>query len=122
MKHTRAISPANRAEIVHDIEAAIFGTRVTLQAPRRTNSQNRLLWVLLNRISAEVTHAGMKHSPQVWKAIFMHGLGKQMDFAPGLDGEIVGLGYRSSELSKEEMSDLIEFIRAENAQRWGVDL
>ena len=43
-----------------------------------------------------------------------------MEFIPGFDGEIVGLGYRSSDLDKVEMSDLIEVLYSEGA-RLGVD-
>jgi hypothetical protein len=122
MKHTRAITAANRVEIVRDVETAINGTRVTIDAPKRTNEQNKLLWVLLNKISAKVEHAGRKLPPDIWKAVFMFQLGKEVEFVPSLDGEIVALGYRSSELSKEDMSNLIELIYSENAQRWRIDL
>lgn len=48
----------------------------------------------------------------------MAALGKEQRFAPALDGEgFVPLGARSSDLSKQEMSDLMELMTSWSAER-----
>jgi hypothetical protein len=58
------------------------------------------------------------YDPDTWKCIFMNALGKEIEFVPSLDGQsIVALGYRSSEMDKFEMSNMIELMFAEGANR-----
>jgi hypothetical protein len=72
----------------------------------------------LSAFADQVEHFGKKHDAATWKAIMMKALGKELEFVPSLDGqEIVALGYRSSELSKAEMADMIEFLYSEGAKR-----
>jgi hypothetical protein len=79
------------------------------------------MWVLLGCFSDQVEHFGRKYDSETWKCIGMNALGKELDFVPSLDGEsVVALGYRSSEMDKFEMSNLIELLFAEGAKR-GVD-
>ena len=114
---TRIITRANRAELMRAVEQAADFSRLTLQGPRRTTEQNALMWKLLSAFADQVEHNGRKYNEETWKCIGMHALGKHMEWVLGFDGEIVGLGYRSSELSKEEMSNLIELLYSEGAQR-----
>lgn len=89
------------------------GTRVTFQEPKRTLPQNNLLWKLLTDVATTRTHCGRKYPPDVWKAIFMSALGKEMQFVPSLNGQgLIPLGHRSSELSVKECIELIDFIEA----------
>jgi hypothetical protein len=121
MKETQTITHANRLAIIDAVAAAPIGSRVTLRGPRRTLEQNALMWVLLTAFSDQVEHFGRKYDPETWKCIGMNALGKEIDFVPSLDGEsIVALGYRSSEMDKFEMSNMIELLFAEGAKR-GVD-
>jgi hypothetical protein len=95
------------------VEGAPSGARILIEEPTRSTAQNRLMWGLLHSFAGQVKHCGRKYEPEAWKCIFMKALGKELDFAPSLDGgEIVAIGYRSSRLSKEEMANLIEFIYA----------
>ena len=92
------------------------GYRVEIKEPKRNLEQNSKLWPALHEISEQVEHHGRKYDAETWKAIMMNALGQEMRFVPTLDGKSVfPLGMRSSELSKREMSELIEFIIA-----WGV--
>lgn len=87
------------------------GTRVEFSEPRRTTDQNAKLWSLLGDVSRNHEHGGQRYDPEDWKCLFMLALGKEMRFAPSLDGKgFVPLGTRSSKLSKAEMSALIEYI------------
>lgn len=108
----------NKPRVLEAIAEAPLGARVTLKGPRRTNDQNALMWVLLSAFADQVVHCGRKYDAADWKEIFMHALGKELAFAPSLDGDsIVAFGRRTSLLSKEEMSDLIELIMSEGAKR-----
>jgi hypothetical protein len=59
----------------------------------------------------------MKLTPDDWKCVFMSGLNKELRIVPNFEGDgFINLGNRSSELSVEEMSNLIELIKAWGAQ------
>ena len=120
MRISRLITVANRRELVGAVEAAQIYSRLTLLGPVRTLAQNRMMWRLLSLFADQVEHNGRKYDEETWKCIGMHALGKEMEWVPGFDGEIVGLGYRSSELEIGEMSNLIELLFAEGVKR-GVD-
>ena len=51
-----------------------------------------------------------------WKDVFTSSLKKQ-DVVPGLDGGFVVLGLSTSEMTKQEMSDLLELMAAFGAQQ-----
>src|SRR3954468_24890109 len=108
---------ADKARAVRYIEQAPFGTRMELKAAKRTLPQNDRMWAMLTDIAQEKEHCGRKYTPDQWKPLFMHACGRKMQFVPTLDGQsFMPLGYRSSELSKDEMSALIEFMFA-----WGAE-
>jgi len=61
-------------------------------------------------------------SPEDCKLRFMNALGSEMRFLPELDGAgMFPVGYRSSTLTTEQFSALLEIIAA-YAARYGVDL
>jgi hypothetical protein len=66
---------------------------------------------------------GRMHTPEEWKCIFMAACGWEVAFLPGLDGRFLPYGYRSSKLTKKQMTDLQDFIQAwgdENGVRWSI--
>lgn len=110
------LTPHNRAALIAAIEDAPDGYRVEIAEPQRSDPQNRLMWVLLQNFADQVEHYGRHYGREEWKAILMKAFGKAIEFVPSLDGlSVVAIGYRSSKLSKEEMSHFIEFIYAEGA-------
>lgn len=117
-RHLIAInSTADRERLARYIAQAPFGTRVELKAAKRTLPQNDRMWAMLTDIAAQKEHAGRKYTPDIWKALFMSACGREVQFVPALDGTTcLPLGYRSSDLSKGEMSDLIEFMFSWGAQ------
>lgn len=117
MRIQRLITHANRSELIGAVQSAEIYSRLLLQGPLRTLPQNRLMWKLLSAFADQLVHNGRKYDEETWKCIGMHALGKEMEFVPGFEGEIVALGYRSSELDIDEMSNLIELLYAEGAQR-----
>jgi len=103
----------DRQEAARWASRAPLGWRVEFKEPKRTTEQNSLMWSLISQISIQREHHGRKYTPEQWKCIFMQALGQEQEFAPTLNGNtIFPLGFRSSELSKAEMTDLIEFILA----------
>lgn len=117
MRLGRTITMQNRADLIRAVQAAPLYSRLTLQGPRRSSAQNALMWVLLSAFADQLTHNGRKYDEETWKCIGMHALGKHMEFVLGFEGEVVGLGYRSSGLDTAEMSDLIELLYSEGAKR-----
>jgi len=105
--------PHDRAKVLAAIQSAPKGARVEIKGARRSNDQNSLMWSLLTQVSVARLHHGQKYTPDQWKCIFMSAMGQEMQFAPALDGKgFLAIGHKSSDLSKEEMTDLIEFIFA----------
>lgn len=88
---------------------------VQISEPKRTLSQNSLMWQLLTEISKAKPH-GREATPDSWKILFLHACGHACQFEIGLNGSPFPVGFRSSQLSKEQMSDLIEYIRAYAAE------
>ncbi len=93
------------------------GTRVEFKAPRRSVDQNSLMWQRLTEVSEQVEWYGQKLSPEDWKDVFSASLRKAR-VVPGIDaGSFVPLGMRTSDMTKQEMTDLIELIGAFGAER-----
>ena len=100
------------------IGKAPIGTRVEFKASKRTLPQNDLLWALLTEVSQQLDHGGKRYEPGQWKAIFLHAFGREVSFLPSLDGKtFLPIELSSSDLSKDEMTDLIEFIIKEGTER-----
>lgn len=110
-------STANRQRVQRAVAQAPFGTRVELKASQRSLPQNSRMWAMLSDIAMQKEHAGRKWTPDQWKAIFISALGKEMQFMPALDGDgFIAYGHSSSDLSKEEMSNMIELMLS-----WGAE-
>lgn len=82
----------------------------------RTLAQNRLMWDVLTDISEQVEWHGMRLDPESWKDMVTAALRNQR-VVPGLTGGFVVLGQRTSKMSIEEMSEVIDFCYAFGAER-----
>lgn len=94
---------------VNAVLVAPAGYICEVREPRRTSAQNDLLWALLSSVS-RAKPDGRQHTPDVWKCLFMQACGYAVQFEVGLDGSPFPLGFRSSKMTKSQMTDLIEFI------------
>lgn len=93
------------------------GTRVEMKAPRRSTDQNALLWSLLTDIAHQVDWYGQKLSTEDWKDVLTASL-RRTRVVPGIDaGTFVPLGMRTSDMSRQEFSELIELIYAFGTER-----
>jgi hypothetical protein len=94
------------------------GCRVEFKEAKRSPEQNALMWALLTEVARQVEWHGLKLSADDWKLIFLASLHQEMRLVPNIDGTgFVNLGRSSSDLSKGEMTDLIELILMFGAQR-----
>ena len=108
---------AERSRAINWIEKAPTGTRITFQAAQRSVPQSDKMWAMLTEVAAQHQWHGVKLSPEDYKFIFLDALKRELRVVPNLDGNgFVNLGRSSSDLSKAEMSDLIELIHAFGAQ------
>lgn len=108
-----------RARALHWVKIAPVGTRLELKKPKRSLEQNALMWVLLTQVADQLEWHGQKYSADDWKDFVLHSL-RRARWMPGEDGGMIPIGLRTSDLSKEEMTELIELLLAFGAQH-GVD-
>lgn len=96
------------------------GTRVEFKAPKRSLPQNDRFWAMLTDVAQQLPWHGMKLSPDDWKLVFLDALKREIRIVPNIDGNgFVNLSRSSSDLSKDEMSDMMEII-SEFGARHGV--
>lgn len=106
-----------RTKATEWVRKAPTGTRVEFKAPKRTLPQNDRMWAMLTDIASQATHNGRRYGTEEWKVIFLNALGRETKFLPSLDGQtFVPWGQSSSDLSKEEMTEMIEMMFA-----WGAE-
>ena len=110
-------SDADRAKVALWASKAPIGTRIEFKAAKRTLDQNSRLWAMLTDVAEQAKHIERRYTPSQWKILFMHACGREVQFLPSLDGTtFIPWGQSSSDLSKDEMSELIEFMLA-----WGAE-
>lgn len=106
-------SRETRERVIHWIKIAPVNTRVELKEPKRSIPQNDRFWASLTDIARQVEWHGVKLSADDWKLVFMDALKQEMRLVPNISGTgFINLGRSSSDLSKAEMSDLLELIYA----------
>lgn len=110
-------SNAERERVASWAIKAPAGTRVEFKSAKRTLPQNDRMWAMLTDIAQQKEHCGRKYTPNQWKVLFLHACGREVQFIPALDGStFIPWGHSSSDLSKQEMTDLIEFLFS-----WGAE-
>lgn len=108
---------ADRAKVAAWAAKAPWGSRIEFKAAKRTLPQNDRMWAMLTDIAQQREHNGRRYTPDQWKILFMHACGREVQFLPSLDGStFIPWGQSSSDLSKREMTDLIEFMFS-----WGAE-
>jgi hypothetical protein len=117
MTQTLVIDSHYRRQQAHKlVEAAPIGAVLTIKPASRSTDQSNKMWAMLSDISRAMP-GGRKHTPEVWKELFCHACGHATQFEMGLNGQPFPVGFRTSRMSKAEMSDLIEFISAWAAEQ-----
>jgi hypothetical protein len=96
---------------------APFGTRIEFKAVKRSLEQNDKMWAMLTDVATQLLWHGKRMTPDDWKLVFLDSMTRELRIVPNIDGTgFVNLGRSSSDLSKAEMSDLIEIILAFGAK------
>lgn len=93
---------------------------VRIAEPKRTTEQSDKMWAMIGDIS-RAKPLDRRHTPDDWKAIAMNACGWECQFIEGLDGRPFPKGFRSSNLSKSQMSTLIDWLQVfgdENGVLW----
>jgi NinB protein. len=108
-------SRADREKVCRWAMAVAPGTRVEFKAAKRTTPQNDMMWALLTDLSTQLVWHGRRLTPDSWKLMMLDSLkrelGEALEIVPNTDGTgFVNLSTSSSDLSKEEMTMLIELI------------
>ena len=103
------------------IDEAPEGYCVEVKPTKRTLEQNSKLHALLTDIAVTVEWAGQRRDVETWKrlltAAWCRARGEPIEMLPALDGNGVDIVFRrTSELTKNEMIELIEYIMA-----WAID-
>jgi len=114
------VGKSQRAYAAEALAGAPDRAVVSITAEKRTTPQNAKMWAMLQDV-ARASPEGRNWTSDTWKAAFMQSLGHQCQFADGLDGSgPFPVGFRSSNLSVQQMRDLIEVIY-EYGARHGVE-
>jgi hypothetical protein len=112
MTHTVILhGPSQRAYAKTLVEKAPKGSVLKVSAPKRTASQNDRFWAMLSDISRSKPE-GRVHTPETWKLLVMHACKHECQFEMGLNGQPFPTGFSSSRLTKQQMSDLMDWMSA----------
>lgn len=83
---------------------------VTLGRPKRSLPQNDRFWAMMTDLAEQVDWYGEKLTKEEWRDVLTAAMKKQRA-VPGLEGGFVVLGARTRDMSKEEMSALIDLAQ-----------
>lgn len=112
---TEVLWPAVKSHLICGGGALV----VTVKPETRSDAENRLLHALLSHISKTQDWAGKRRDVETWKrlmvAAWCRAIGEQVELLPALDGHGIDIVFRrTSQLTRGECAELIEFIFA-----WG---
>lgn len=113
--------PRQREYALRCVQAAPEGYAVQIAKPTRTLEQNSKLWPMLSDLQEQVPELNTYTTDDI-KLRFLNALGVEMRFLPVLEGEgAFPVGLRSSTLTKDQFSGLIELLfeyGARHGVRW----
>lgn len=118
-------------KLVHDqarqlalqlVKAAPEGWVVIVQEPTRSLDANAAMWPILQAFSEQlvwpVNGQMVKLSADEWKDLLSAAFKREeARICPGINGGMVMLGHRTSQFSKREFSDFLEFLHSVASDR-----
>lgn len=117
---TYRAKPSERATLHRMVDRACeLGLWVTFKKDKRTVDQNSLQWALLTEVSQQAEWDGKSRTPGEWKDLFTASVlaaKGSLEIVPGLMGGFVILGLHTSDMTRVEMNELIDWIYAWGAQ------
>jgi hypothetical protein len=112
---------ADRERAIKWIKNSPAGTRIEFKAAKRTIAQNDKMWIMLTEVSRQIRWDDKHLRPADWRDLFIDALKRELRVVPTLDGTgMLSLGRSTSDLTKAEMSDLIELVYAFGANHGAV--
>lgn len=110
-------TPEQRLKVAKEVAALPQYSRVEIKGPVRTLKQNSKLWPMLTDVADQATWNGERLTEEEWKDMFTGAVkvaGGGVRAVPGLEGGIMLLGLHTSDMTVEEMADLLTYIT-----QWG---
>lgn len=104
------------------LQSCADGLAVTFKEANRTTGQNAVQWPILESFSRQlmwpVNGSMVRMSAEEWKDVLSAAFrGESVRLAQGIDGGVVMLGMRTSQMSKKQFSEWLEFLQAIAAER-----
>lgn len=119
MPHVVTLANARlRQRAIDLVMAAKPNSRVEFKGPKRSNDANAAMWAKLSEIAEQLTWHGKRLDTESWKLVFLDALRREhrdeMQLVPNIDGTgwVNVSPVHSSDLSDEEMRDLLAIISA----------
>jgi hypothetical protein len=111
-----------RANAIQAVQNAPEGYTVTIAEPNRTLEQNALQWPILQAFADQlqwpVNGQMVWMTPDEWKDVLTAAFKRETArLAMSLDGGVVMLGMRTSQMGKKQFSEWIDFLKATAALR-----
>lgn len=106
-------TPEQRAKVARIVAELPKFSRVEIKGPARTIPQNSKLWPMLTDVAQQATWQGEKLTELEWKDMFTGAVkvaGGGVRAVPGLEGGIMLLGLHTSDMTVEEMADLLTYM------------
>jgi len=114
-------STAKREQAIDWIRKAKTGSRVEFKGPARSLDQNSRFWAMLTDCAVQGRINGRRFNTEDWKTMFMTAYaeerGLEIRHLPALNrAGMIPCGRSSSDLSVQEMTELMDWIEA-----WGAE-
>lgn len=108
--------PEHRTKVAKIVAALPKFSRVEIKGPARTLDQNNKLWAMLTDLSEQAEWHGKPRSTGDWKDLMTAAVkvAEGLEAVPGLEGGLMILGLHTSDMTVEEMADVITYM-----QMWG---
>ena len=118
----RLAHPEARRRAMACVADAPEGYVVTVQEPTRSTDQNAAQWPILEAFAEQlqwpVNGAMVSLSAEEWKDVLTAAFqGETVRLAMGLNGGVVMLGLRTSQMGKRRFSEWLDFLNATAALR-----
>ena len=118
----RLVHPEARRRAMACVAEAPDGYVVTVQEPTRSTDQNAAQWPILEAFAEQlqwpVNGAMVSLSAEEWKDVLTAAFqGETVRLAMGLNGGVVMLGLRTSQMGKRRFSEWLDFLHATAALR-----
>ena len=113
----RLVHPEARRRAMACVADAPDGYVVTVQEPTRSTDQNAAQWPILEAFAEQlqwpVNGAMVNLSAEEWKGVLTAAFqGETVRLAMGLNGGVVMLGLRTSQMGKRRFSEWLSFLQA----------